>query len=138
MIIECKKAISDATGEDLGNDSPWLKIGKQYVVYAIRFRNDPPHFIRLEALIESEHYGEPHLFDLTQFTVISSKIPSTWIFNYDSEGSMVFMPSDWFYDSCWEDLGNETSRWLELFHKEKELILQEEPEFYKNINNSNS
>ncbi len=136
MIIECEKAISSTTGEDLGNDSPWLKIGKQYVVYAIRFRNDPPHFLRLEALIESENYNDPRLFDLTQFAVISSKIPSAWVFNYDPEGSMAFMPKSWFYDSFWDDLDEEREKGMELFHKEKELILQEEPEFYKNMNNS--
>lgn len=102
-------------------------------MYAIRFTNDL-HFLRLEALIESENYMEPGFFDLNQFTIISSKIPSTWVVNFEPGGSIAFMPKNWFCDSFWDAVWEDELAELELFHKEKELILQEEPEFYRNMN----
>ena len=123
MLIQCDKIISE-DGEDLGQESSWLKVNKKYVVLAIRSR---VHYIkRLEALIESENHGDPQFFDLSHFTIVTNHIPLNWTVNYDEGGCITFMPQSWFYDGFWDDLESEHPSAMDMYDKEKLIIIQEE------------
>ena len=125
MKVLCRKIISPATGEDLGEASPWLIKGKEYVVLAYTYIEK----VGFDIYIQTEDQNEPGIFDLTGFEVVSSKIPSTWVVkHWKSHGRDVvnFLPESWNYDTFFEDIENQDPKAIELFNQEAEKIYREE------------
>lgn len=130
MIIKCNKIISPVTKEDLGEKSPWLTKGKEYVVLALNISSK----CGIEACIQTDHYNEPRYITLNGFEIVSQKIPSAWITISKDIGEEKFiemLPKSWAYDGFFEELENENLDSIAIFNKEVELIYNEE----KNINN---
>ncbi len=75
MRVKCCRIISHTTKEDLGEQSPWLKKGKEYLVLAMAWSSK----FGMQIYIQTEQYNEPRFIDLDGFEIVSQKIPSTWI-----------------------------------------------------------
>ncbi|HEY2566621.1 MAG TPA: hypothetical protein VGH95_02775 [Candidatus Aquirickettsiella sp.] len=124
MKIICRKIISATTKKDLGESSPWLKIGKEYNVLAINLIEE----LGIEIFIQTEHFDEPKFFDIDGFEFIDQSIPSSWITKIGQvyhRKVMTMLPKSWNYESFFEDLGDENPDAMKLFTQEAELIYRE-------------
>lgn len=107
MKIKCVKIISPTTGEDLGAKSPWLTVGKTYVVLALTLQFGIP----VRALIEDDSNGEPTDFSIDQFEVIDDSEPSNWIVKQGDRGISWKSPNAWLDADFWDkfDEGEESA-----------------------------
>jgi hypothetical protein len=125
MLIKCNKIISHVTKKDLGDASPWLKKGKEYIVLALNISGKGG----IEVCIQTEHYNEPYFILLNGFEILSQQIPSSWITIikdiYD-EKIITMLPKSWAYDDFFIDLEDEKPEALILFNQEAELIYREQ------------
>lgn len=125
MRVKCNRIISPATQEDLGDESPWLKKGNEYIVLAMSWSSK----FGMEILIQSEHYNEPCFVDLRGFEIISQKIPISWVTITKEFGDQLIinmLPKSWVYDDFFDELEDEKLEAVKLFNKEAELIYQDD------------
>ena len=125
MKVKCNKIISPTTKRDLGEHSPWLVKGKEYVVLALSLSLGSGLYM----FIQSEHYNEPIFVRFEGFEFTSDKIPSNWITvikQNDHNTSCEMLPESWAYENFFEELADEKSEAVKLFIKEAEKINQEE------------
>ncbi|WP_342146126.1 hypothetical protein [Rickettsiella endosymbiont of Aleochara curtula] len=125
MIVKCNKIISFVTKEDLGDKSPWLAKGNEYVILALDWSNKGG----IEAYIQTEHYKEPRFISLNGFEFISQTIPSSWVTKIQELGDekiVTMLPASWSHDGFFEDVENQKLKAIELFNKEIEQIYREE------------
>ena len=125
MKVLCRKIISRTTGEDLGESSPWLKKGNEYIVLAVNYFEDSG----FDIYVQTEDHDEPRFISLNGFELVSQNKPSSWVTrfteSYDKK-SMIMLPKSWDYDSFFEDMENQDPKATELFNKEVEQIYHEE------------
>lgn len=124
MKIICRKIISATTKKDLGESSPWLKLGKEYIVLAINLIEE----LGIEIYIQTEHFDEPKFFDIDGFEFVDQSIPSSWVAKISQvyhRKVMSMLPKNWDYDNFFEDVGDEDSHAMKLFTQEAELIYRE-------------
>jgi len=125
MKVICRKIISPITKEDLGNESPWLKLGKEYVVLALELSSKG-----IRIVIKTEHFAEPAVIDIDGFEFVDQKIPSSWITNVMSEENgkkiIIMLPASWNYESFFEDLEDGKPEAVALYTKEAQQIYKEE------------
>ena len=125
MRVKCNKVISPTTKKDLGDQSPWLKKGNEYLVFAMVWNSK----FGMEIYISTEHYNEPSFVRLEGFEVSSQIIPSSWttITKLFGDQTLVYMlPRSWAYESFFEEIENEGSEAVKLFNKEVEQMYHEE------------
>jgi hypothetical protein len=125
MIVKCNKIISFVTKENLGDKSPWLVKGNEYVILALDWSSKGG----IEAYIQTEHYKEPRFISLNGFEFISQTIPSSWVTKIQDLGDekiVTMLPASWSYDGFFEDVENQKLKAIELFNKEVEQIYREE------------
>jgi len=124
MKVLCRKIISP-NGKDLGDNSPWLKLGKEYLVLAIVLAENSS----MQIYIQTEDNHEPHFFGLSGFEFINQNIPSLWItkiIEVNGRKVMTMLPASWNYESFFEDMENQDLKAIELFNKEVEQMYREE------------
>ena len=124
MRVICRKAISRTTGEDLGESSPWVKVGKEYTVLAINYAETSG----FDIYIQTEDYDEPRFICLTGFEILNQTIPSSWITvisDFYGKKVVTMLPASWNYDGFFEDLDDQKPEAIALFNKEAELIYKE-------------
>lgn len=123
MIVAPRKLISHVSGEVL-ETSPWLTIGKEYVVMALFFSNQ-----EISMYFQSDSDGQPGFFLVRGFEFVSQKIPSTWVTKIkELNGKKVvkMLPASWAYDGFFEDITEEEPKAVSLFWKEARIIYAEE------------
>lgn len=124
MKVLCRKIISPS-GKDLGDNSPWLKLGKEYVVLAIVLAENSS----MQIYIQTEDDHEPHFFSLPGFEFINQNIPALWItkiVEVHGRKVMSMLPASWNYESFFEDMENQDLKAIDLFNKEVEQMYREE------------
>lgn len=125
MKVLCRKIISRTTGEDLGEVSPRLKQGEEYVVLALNYYESAG----LDIYIQTEDYDEPCFMSVNGFEFLDQKVPSSWITVFsESYGRkvMTVLPASWNYENFFEDMENQDSKAIKLFNEEVEQIYREE------------
>ena len=109
------------TYEDLGDSSPWLTIGKSYVVLAVKFTLKAGVFV----LIHSDNYGVPIFINLLGFEVESKLIPPSWdTVNY--YGDIYMMPKSWMYEAFLDEVEERVPEAIDLFYLEAKKMNQQE------------
>lgn len=125
MKVKCRTIMSSVTHEKLDEDSPWLKIGSEYVVLAITV--GPRQGISI--YIQTEHHNEPAFVNVNGFEFLSQIIPSSWVTKiseiYDCK-IITMLPASWNYDGFFEDMEEQDPKAIQLFNKEIEKIYREE------------
>lgn len=124
MKVICRNTFSDTTGENLGESSPWLKVGKEYVVLAIYYAENSGFHIYLQ----SEDYNEPYFFDLKGFEFTCQKIPSLWITICEEiygQKIITMLPPRWNYESFFGDIADGDKKAVQLFIEEAQKIYDE-------------
>lgn len=123
MKVRCRKLLN-IYGEER-QESRSLTIGKDYVVLEISCSPKGEIYIRI---ISDDEYT-PALFDITQFDVISNKLPSNWVVVQNEYGEILFRPESWSRFGFWEDFfDRELPEVIEAFRKEVEIMYHEEHE----------
>jgi len=125
MLIKSNKIISPVTKEDLGDKSPWLTKGKEYVVLALNISTKGG----IEVCIQTDHYNEPHYITLDGFEIINQRMPFSWITvskDLGDENIIDMLPQSWAYDGFFGQLDDENPEAIALFNKEAEIIYREE------------
>jgi len=124
MVIQCKKIISSFDKKQM-DDSPWVKLGKYYIVLAMVISPDNG----TDVLIQTENFNDPGFQSLDCFEIISQYQPKSWVKSidrvYDKE-IISILPKSWDYQSFFEDLLDEEDKAVELFVQETAKIYMEE------------
>ncbi len=97
MKVLCRNIISHTTGENLGNISPWLRRGKEYIFLAISYVEN----LGFDIYIQTEDRNELAFFSVKGFEFIDQKIPSSWVtvLNEPYGRKVMILPSSWNYDN---------------------------------------
>ncbi len=125
MKVLCRKAISRTTKEDLGETSPWLQLGKEYVVLALNYEEKSG----FDIYIQTEDHYEPRFMSLCGFEVLNQNIPSSWVTIIDEvygRKVITMLPASWNYDDFFEDMEDQKPEAIALFNKEAEMMYREE------------
>lgn len=120
MKVKCINICNERTKEHI-NTSPWLTIGKEYLVLEMSVYPGKKILYRLP----SDENNSPVLFDSAQFEVVSGKIPTTWVID-QSKYSLTLSPLVWKKSGFWEDVFNYEDSAIEIYKKEARKILEEE------------
>lgn len=121
MKVKCLKIINEHTQQEQ-DTSPWLTIGKEYIVLMIEVYPTKNYFL----VIDDSENNAPGLHDAKQFEVVTHHIPSNWQMNPGDLGIMTIGPKFWqepdFWGECYE--GDESA--LEIYKREARIIIEEE------------
>ena len=122
MKIKCKNIYNECTKE-FQDISPWLTIGKEYVVLEAIASASKGLLYRL---IGDNTDKSPSVFIATQFEIISDLVPSNWEISIVNKSLIVVGPKAWrhldFWDSCYD--GEPGA--LEIYKREARIIFEEE------------
>src|SRR5436189_6418333 len=98
MKVKCKNIYNEHTKEFEGK-SPWLTIGKEYIVLEAEVSSLEKTFYRLVGGNENKM---PALYNSSQFELVDGAIPKNWEVSQLSEGSLILGPKAWQVQSFWE------------------------------------
>ena len=123
MKVRCKKIINEHTQKEQAN-SPWLTIGKEYVVLMMEVYPIKTLYL----LVDDSSNQAPALHDAKQFELISHFIPSNWMINPGDLEVVTLGPKVWQEPTFWEDCYDHDPKTLEIYKREARIIFEEEGE----------
>lgn len=123
MIVKCFKTYDSITREPIER-TPWLTIGKEYVVLSLEVRALSVEN-RVYLSIQSDDGANPVLFEADQFVTVSSKMPANWVISLDEFGNMNIEPQKWSRPGFWEDYFNFDEDARQDFEDELKVILRD-------------
>jgi hypothetical protein len=121
MKVRCS-IITDALGNP-STSSPWLTIGKTYHVLAVELDSHNRWLLRLVGDCEPG----VGLFPLTQFEIVSAKVPDTWVLSWNRGSQFELSPASWLARNFWDryfDHDDDASR---VFDYEMSRIIAADP-----------
>jgi hypothetical protein len=121
MKVRCKQIINEHTQQQQAA-SPWLTIGKKYIVLAIEVYPTK----NLYLLVDDSSNQAPGLHDARQFEVTSHAIPSNWVINPGDLEVVTIGPKAWQESDFWEACYNGNSIALDIYKHEARIIYEEE------------
>lgn len=121
MKVKCKKIINEHTRQEQ-DTSPWLTIGKEYIVLAITMYSNR----NLYLLVDDNSNQSPGLHDAKQFEVLSHYVPSNWEMNPGDIEIMTIAPRAWQGPTFWENCYEGDLKALEIYKREAKIIYEEE------------
>lgn len=121
MKVKCQKIINEHTQQQQ-DTSPWLTIGKEYIVLMVEAWPTKNYFL----LVDDSSNQAPHLHDAKQFEIITHHIPSNWQINVGDLEIMTIGPKTWQEPSFWERCYDGDEKALALYKHEARIIMEEE------------
>lgn len=100
-----------------------ITIGHTYHVLSIISETDKP----VNYQLMSDNGITPAYYAVDMFQVVSGIIPSNWIIVGGKGVNFEFIPEAWARPGFLEDYFNGVEEAIEVFEREKELIIQEDP-----------
>ena len=128
MKVKCIK-IYNSHIKKFEETSPWITIGKEYIVLEISINPGSEIYYRLVGDNPDE---SPGLYDAIQFEVTSNKLPSTWRVEQMKSGDLYLSPLPWQIKGFWEDCYDLDPKSLEIYRREATIIYEEENGFELN------
>lgn len=98
MKVRCRRIESATTGAEMAR-SPWLTVGREYVVLEIVAYPEREVLLRLSG---DDAAGGPGLWDSRLFGATNERIPVTWAATVDEDGVLRMGPEAWQRDGFWE------------------------------------
>ena len=120
MKVACIRIVNSVTGRE-ESSSPWLTLGKTYVVLAVMATPERGVLFRLIG----DESRTPALFDSRQFRTVSSSLASNWAAFGDEQGGLELTPESWARAGFWEDYFNQVPAAVEAFEAEAAIIMRE-------------
>lgn len=119
MKVKCIRLLNEITGQEEKSSSSitlnkiydvlWVSIDKKRNITQIQIINDS---------------GEiPILKNLISFKIVDSRIPRNWEVFYDEDNLLELSPRAWMEDGFWERYFDYDKKAVEIFEREKEIIL---------------
>ena len=108
MRVRCIKLISEQTGQPI-NTSPWLSVGKVYLVLEVLVSGRD--YIKFRLV--SDDNKTPAFHDFSQFELVSGAIPKCWIATFEPGQQFCLSPSIFAQRGFWDryfDGDDETRR----------------------------
>ncbi len=121
MKVRCQQIINEHTQQQQ-DTSPWLTVGKEYIVLAIEVYPTK----NLYLLVDDSSNQAPHLHNAKQFQVVTHHIPSNWIVNSGDLEIVTIGPKAWQASSFWEECYDGDLKALEIYKREASIIYEEE------------
>lgn len=121
MKVKCQKIINEQTQQEQ-NTSPWLTLGKEYIVLMIEVYSNKNYFL----LVDDSSNQAPHLHDAKQFKVTSHYVPSNWQINAGELEIVTIGPKAWQDPTFWERCHDGEELALEIYKQEARIIFEEE------------
>jgi hypothetical protein len=119
MKVRCIRLL-ESSGKPT-DKSGWLTIGKTY--HVLEVMQDRGRW--LLRLIGDEPNGLA-LFQLEQFEIVSSKIPSSWIISWGKEGFFELTTEAWRDAGFWDRYYDRDPEALRIFEDESKNIIEGE------------
>lgn len=121
MKVRCQKIINEHTQKEQ-ETSPWLTIGKEYIVLMIEIHPTKNFYL----IVDDSSNQAPGLHDVKQFTVVSHYIPSNWVINPGDLEIVTIGPKVWQEPTFWENCYDGDPKALEIYKREARIIYEEE------------
>jgi hypothetical protein len=122
MLVECVRITNKDTGEDLGTEDPWLRVGQRYTVLAIVGQERHPYLY----LLHSTEEQMPVAVLPSDCRIISNRVSRHWVVNCTSRGTLELIPEPWIPDSFWEDYDEGSPEAKKLYERIRKLLETEE------------
>lgn len=121
MKVKCMKIYSHYDKKFV-KSSPWLTIGKEYIVIAIDIL---PNEI-LYRILDNDKQGMSALYKSFQFEIVSGNIPPNWEMLPLGEDSLTLRPAAWKKIGFWEKFYEYDPEAKEIYQRELKIILESE------------
>jgi hypothetical protein len=121
MKVKCLKIYNEHT-KKYENESPWLTVGKEYLILAIEVYNNRVLYL----LVGDNTDNSPSLQNALQFEIISEKIPKNWELISGNLCLFILGPKVWRNVGFWESCYNNDPAALEIYKREAKIIYEEE------------
>jgi hypothetical protein len=122
MKIKCLNIYNQHT-KQYQQESPWLTIGKEYVVLEITISAKKGSLYRLVGDNENKM---PGLYESLQFEIVSDFIPSNWKISISNMTLVVLGPKEWRKNEFWDRCYDQDLQALEIYKREARIIYEEE------------
>lgn len=116
------KIFNYSEGKFVAN-SPWLTIGKEYVVLQILCCTEKGVLYRL---ISDDVEGSPAIFSANQFQITSLTKPSNWEVTIKKNNFIIIGPAAWSKNGFWEECYDGDHNALEIYKREARIIMSDE------------
>ena len=121
MKVKCVVLLDEGNRKPL-QTSPWLTIGKEYLVLGI--------YVPFEEIPKFRLLGDdgatPALHDASQFEVVSNFLPSSWKIYIGSQKLLSIEPESWLTPEFWEAYFNFDPEARATFDKEHKRMVEEQ------------
>jgi hypothetical protein len=97
MRVICTATAGATTGEPVST-SPWLTVGREYVVLEIVARPGRDVLFR----VATDQSGSPGLWDSRLFRTVATDMPASWSAALDDNGVVTIGPESWQRVGFWE------------------------------------
>jgi hypothetical protein len=121
MKVKCTKLV-DSRG-NFQEFSPWLTVGKVYLVLSVLLDINGKWLLRLLG----DNGNGVALFSLSEFEIISAKIPATWIVAWNPKGVFELTTETWNQPGFWEKYYDRDPEAIKLFDTERSKIIDSDP-----------
>jgi hypothetical protein len=121
MKVKCVNIYNEHTKE-YQTASPWLTIGKEYIVLHIIVHHDKVFY----QILDDSSDKAPGLHRAEQFEIVSNKIPRNWKIFSGNLALFTIEPEAWREPGFWERCFDGDPQALEIYKREARIILEEE------------
>jgi hypothetical protein len=118
----CVRIVDEKTGKPLDRSS-WLTVGRIYHVLSVYFDERKTILIRMIA----DDGVVPALYALNQFEVVSPRIPSSWVIDWQADGVFEIAPAPWLSVGFWEKYFDGDKGSVLTFDEERRRSIGEDP-----------
>lgn len=126
MKVKCV-VLCDSDGKPV-EFSPWLTLGKVYHVLSIFKDSSGKRRFRILSNERDEGVASLGLHLESCFEVVSEFRPSNWCDRVLKGGAVEISPKAWQAEDFWEALYDGDPNAYQVFDRERQLILSEEPD----------
>jgi len=98
MRVRCTNLISATTDQPL-SESPWLTVGRTYLVLSLVASPGRGVLFRLVG----DEGRQPGLFAAGQFEGVDQRLSTSWIVRLGADGLLELGPQAWLRSGFWED-----------------------------------
>ena len=119
MIVKCISL--PGSGEQIVDSSPWLKVGREYIVLSIEENSQGDRYYAIEP--HSGNLDSFGFFPSFAFEVIDENWPEAWVED-SSGGEISIAPKAWQRAGFWEEFHDGEKHAVDTYREDRDRILQ--------------
>ncbi len=129
MRLRCICIVEERTGQRLIDSkgqpvqrSRWLSVGTQYHALGVSLDE--------RSILETRMIGDdgvtPAIYRLSQFEIVSPRIPSSWVIEWRGGCVLEIAPARWLADGFWERYFDGDVEARQVFEEERQRAVDED------------